>query len=472
MKKHLLLLPLALISIITSSQVSIPNGDLETWTSGISDFPQYYPYTSNNQNFFVYKLPFNVEKSTDAYHGVYAVKVFTNASATDTSGGYFVNSPNTDGPSWHGGVPYAQVPKGVRGYYKCNIATEDTALLIAAFSKGGSNIGMYFLKLSGVKTSYTLFNFTFNPLLSQTPDSVMLGVTSSNMLAIKQIPGSTLTIDSVSFTGGVSQPALLNGDFESWQSETLYRPFGLYTQEKGTKRTTDAYAGSYAAELSTFSGYEKNVPSARSAQISTGYYVNSCSCMKGGYPFSNKKDTLVFYYKYTPTIATDSATITLNFKKNGSSVFVTGKNLGATAIYKYVEVPFDMSTTPDSVIMDIRSSYWSNKALSYVGAVLKIDEINFKSELLPTSIKSFSKDESINIYPNPSDGKFTIQIAESKMLPAKGRIEIFNEVGKSVYRAEIKDQKSNVDISAMSNGIYFVKIYYGSVVHTEKIVKR
>jgi hypothetical protein len=472
MKKNLLFLYLAFIAVVANSQVSIPNGNLENWTSGVSNYPQYYPYNSNTQNFMNYRISFNLEKTTDIFHGAFAVKLFTNSSATDTAAAYFVNSKATDGTSWHGGVPYTEKPTGMRGYYKYNVATADSGLVIASFSKAGSSIGFYAYTIGGVKGSYTLFNFTFNPALSQTPDSVIFGATSSFMDKSKAKPGSTLFIDSVSFTGVVSQPAMLNGDFESWQSETFYRPFGLYMQEGGTKRTTDSYAGTYAAELTTFLGSENSLPVARSGQLATGYYVNSCSCMKGGYPFVNKKDTLVFYYKYTPTIATDSIAVSLQFKKNGILNFGASKNFGASANYKYAQIPFDMSTTPDSVILDIRSSYWTNKAVSYVGAVLVIDEINFKSQMLPTEIRRSPIEKNINVYPNPTEAKFTVQLNDNRLLLSKGKIEVYNEMGKRILKSDFRSQKSDLDLSGMPDGIYFVKVSDGVISHTEKIVKR
>jgi hypothetical protein len=471
MKNLLLLLCLAFFSVIVNAQ-SIPNGDFENWISGISNYPQYYQYNSNRENFFRSHLPFNVQKTSDSFHGSFAVRLLTIASATDTSAAYFVNSPTTDGSTWHGGVPYTLIPNGLRGYYKYNVATADSALVLAAFSKGGANIGMYFFKLGGIKTDYTLFNFTLTPPLSQAPDSVIFGATSSDFLINKSIAGSTLYIDSVSFTGVVSQPAWLNGDFESWQSETFYRPFGLYTQESGTERTSDAYAGLYAAKLTTFAGTEYNLPVARSAQIATGYYKESCSCMVGGYPYSVKKDTLVFYYKYAPAIANDSVSINLNFKKNGTNVWTFGKNFGASTTYKYAQIPFEMVTAPDSVIIDIRSSYWSNKSLSYVGAVLTIDEINFKSQMLPSNIQRYSDEKSVIIYPNPSGGKFTVQLFDNMTLLAKGKVEVYNEFGKKISTTKIKNQKLDIDLTGMPDGIYFVRIFDGVITHTEKIIKK
>jgi hypothetical protein len=177
MKKLLLLMSFAFVAVYSDAQTSVPNGNFENWSAGTYNYPQYYPFNSNKENFTRFKIPFNVERTTDVFHGAFAVKVFTNASSTDTSGGYFVNSKATDGPNWHGGVPYTQMPKGIRGYYKYNVATADSGLIVASFNKGGNSIGTYFYTIGGVKSTYTLFNFTFNPPLSQVPDSVIIGAT-------------------------------------------------------------------------------------------------------------------------------------------------------------------------------------------------------------------------------------------------------------------------------------------------------
>ena len=469
MKKILLLFFAVIITFAIQAQNPIPNGDFETWTSGTYNYPLGYPYTSNRQNFMRYSLPFNELRTTDSYHGTYAVEMMTNATAADTSGGYFVNTPDTEGMSWHGGFPYTQTPTGVRGYYKYNVATADSGLVLAAFSKNGSSIGMYFFKVGGVKTDYTLFDFKFDPPLPMAPDSVIFAATSSNFLKFNGLPGSTLLIDSVSFTGVASQPALLNGDFESWQSETLYKPTGWYMEEQGTQRTSDAFSGNWAVELTTTLGNENNAPAARTGRISTGYYSNSCNCMKGGLPYALSQDILEFQYKYTPAVPTDKANIFLSFKKNGLNIYGTGQELDPSTDYKYVEIPFNMGgMIPDTMMIEIQSSLWSNKTTDYVGAVLKIDDLNLKSQL--TGIKSETTNNIISLYPNPSSGKVKIRLSDSKLLD-NGQIEIYNMTGKKVYGSEIKIQNSDIDLTALPNGIYIVKIYDGVTVNTSKFVK-
>jgi hypothetical protein len=478
MKKKLLLLCLVFVAIIVHGQTpSIPNGNFEQWTSATCDDVQNYLGSSNSQNFFRYHLPFNVVKSTDAYHGTYAVQLTTNASAKDTSFAYFINTdPNGPPNSWTGGMPYNEKPTGIRGYYKYNVATADSATIIIAFSKAGTNVGTYVFTIGGIHNTYTLFNFNLSPALSVTPDSVVFGALSCKLNGGPNgptgIPGSILKLDSVSFTGVASQPALMNGDFELWKSQTFSNPNNWYLQNddgRGTNRTTDVEAGSYAIELKTFPGDHNNHPIAQAGSISTGYYPENCNnCTEqGGYPFSNKIDTLAFWYKYVPS-GNDSASVFLNFKKSGVKFFGTGVSLHAAATYQYKEIPFNTVQTPDSVLIQIQSSSWNDTLLSFVGSDLKIDEIHFKSQPLTTGIVNNRNEHTLSVFPNPTTGKIQIQNLGVDVQ----NLEIYNVLGETVYTTcRLKQQTVNeIDLSGFQKGIYFVKMTAGEKNYTEKIV--
>ena len=90
----------------------------------------------------------------------------------------------------------------------------------------------------------------------------------------------------------------------------------------------------------------------------------------------------------------------------------------------------------------------------------------------PTTEITNEKQDSqvISVFPNPSNGKFTITTNSSSI----NGIEIFNILGEKVYT--IKDSKHEtpnlIDISNFQKGIYFIKIYAGGVKYTEKIVSQ
>lgn len=487
MKKTLLLLSLAYCSISAFGQTPIPNGNFEQWTSHIFDNPVSYPYTTNLQNLFQSSLPSNLTKTTEAYSGQYAVQLTTNANATDTSFAYFLNfDPNGSGGNpnaWHGGIPYNQQARGIRGYYKYNVAVTDSATVIVVFSKAGANIGTYFLTIGGIQNTYKLFDFNFTPALTQVPDSVIFGVLSAKMgnQGPHGIAGSTLIIDSVSFTGVNSQPTLFNGDFETWQSDTINFPNNWHVQGgmgEGFRRTTDAKTGTYAMELKTYLGSmgnnNHNHPAAQLSQLSNGYRVNNCSgyCPEmGGIPFSNLVDTLAFWYKYAPQgpQGSDSAFVNVSFKKSGSMIWGAGISLHAASSYQYMEIPFSINgPAPDSALIDIQSSAWHDTLTSFVGSDLKIDDMHFKTLPVTTNIFNYTNENAVNIFPNPAKDKIQIQsLGFSIQL-----LEIYNVLGEKVYASSnLKQQVLNeIDLSAFQKGIYFVKIDGDSKTFTRKIV--
>jgi hypothetical protein len=481
MKKNLLLIGVVFTCVATFGQGPIPNGDFENWSTSAVVNPKNYPNTSNEDELFRFGLPANVVKSEDAYHGTSAVELTTTASASDTVFAYFINTrPEGSPETWNGGMSYDQKPVGLRGWYKYNVASADSGTIIVAFSKGGVNIGTYYVKLGGVKTSYTLFNSVFEPPLSEVPDSVALGALSCNFSKGDQEPrgpaGSTLLLDSISFTGVTAQPALLNGDFETWDSHEINFPDKWYIQTErgaGVARSTDAAKGTYALELSTYAANNGNHQVARAGNASTGHYPQNCegNCDQlGGYPFTNQADTLVLSYKYAPADPSDMAWINLSLKKAGTPIGSQGVFLPATDNYMEMEVPFSAPDTPDSVIIEIQSGLWQDSALMYVGAKLLVDDIHFRSEeVLPTGVPG-NKGDSWRVFPNPTSGLINLEGLGTDL----NQITVADVSGKTVYtyRSGFKPAPDRIDLSPYGKGVYFITIEQGTKSRTEKIVVR
>jgi hypothetical protein len=80
---------------------------------------------------------------------------------------------------------------------------------------------------------------------------------------------------------------------------------------------------------------------------------------------------------------------------------------------------------------------------------------------------SQSIDASLNVYPNPSNGLFTITGIEQNAI-----ISIYNTLGELVKSIPSSDYNTTIDLSDYSNGIYFIKIKSNKGESIQKLIKQ
>ena len=81
------------------------------------------------------------------------------------------------------------------------------------------------------------------------------------------------------------------------------------------------------------------------------------------------------------------------------------------------------------------------------------------------SVKEFKQNNNVNIFPNPSNGKFVINCAN---IP--NSIEIYDVNGKIIFTSTSNSFKNNVDISDLKSGIYFVNVEAGNDSYYKKMI--
>ena len=76
------------------------------------------------------------------------------------------------------------------------------------------------------------------------------------------------------------------------------------------------------------------------------------------------------------------------------------------------------------------------------------------------SIDNLNKiDEIINVYPNPNNGQFTLQINNGQLIRdnEKSSIEVYNELGEKVYsQLTINNSQLTIDLRNSPNGVYLI----------------
>ena len=80
-------------------------------------------------------------------------------------------------------------------------------------------------------------------------------------------------------------------------------------------------------------------------------------------------------------------------------------------------------------------------------------------------------DMNLKIYPNPTNGKFTIQITDLKSSVVNSQLSVTNALGELIYKSEIKNESSIIDLSNQPSGMYIVCIRAGTKVEHRKLLK-
>lgn len=85
-----------------------------------------------------------------------------------------------------------------------------------------------------------------------------------------------------------------------------------------------------------------------------------------------------------------------------------------------------------------------------------------------SGIEQLKKNEIISVYPNPSNGSFTIEFVSSL---ERATIEVLNVTGEKVYETKLNHhEKKQVELNALAPGMYFLKAYSGNTQELKKIM--
>ena len=89
--------------------------------------------------------------------------------------------------------------------------------------------------------------------------------------------------------------------------------------------------------------------------------------------------------------------------------------------------------------------------------------------MYPNSVKTLSY-AGIKVYPNPSNGIFTIEVLQG--FENFERFEITNITGKIIYYRDVTPNifTSKIDISNQPSGIYFLKLQCNDNMYIKRII--
>jgi hypothetical protein len=281
----------------------------------------------------------------------------------------------------------------------------------------------------------------------------------------------------ISLCGFNAAAQIPNFSFEIWNNAGNYEdpdqwgtlngmtnPKGAYTCEKGTPGNPGA---SYIMLTSrNITGFGIVPGMAATGTIDTASYS-----VTGGFPFTQRPQSLTGNWQYMPFSGTDFGFISVYLTKWNSSINVRDT-------ISQTEIPLlgmVMGWSNFSIFLSYQSGDFPDSAqiiLSASGQIspsdgdyLYIDNLSFSG-----NVAGISDNAALisGIYPNPSSGELTILFYDSE----KKKVEIINALGEPVCEFVTNKEKVEIDLSNHPQGIYFVILSNENETVTRKIVKR
>jgi len=386
MKKTLLFISAIIIGVSSYAQYE----GFENWTSNTVQVLDNYETSATDGGIDGANATF---PSTDAFKNTKSIRLETViASNGDTLFGYFLSG---DGDNW---TPGQQVTIGnvdsIVGYYKYDIQAGDSAVLLCSTFKSGVGTD-YGFHITGTQSTWKRFAYYIG---ETSVDSILLAAATGDPLNnFNGIAGTWIQYDDIQLKNSTTSAPVVNGDFENWSPLTWDELDGWATSNQWAlgeptlpiQKSTDKYAGNYALGLNLLLGSKGDT---LWAQVTNGTWGNNGGGAQGGVPYTSSPTSVECYYKYSPVSGDNSASLSIEFRKNGNVIGNYGTNFNSTVNTYTLWSQSISPMTPDTLLI----AAWGG---SKIGTQLKIDNLDF---VFPVGITEQLKVEKLVSYPNPA----------------------------------------------------------------------
>jgi hypothetical protein len=258
----------------------------------------------------------------------------------------------------------------------------------------------------------------------------------------------TLLFAAFLISASFGQELLLNGGLENWDDDTTPTS---WPKAESLEKSSDAHSGSFSAF--------------RNGGSSTKDLSQTITGVIAGNSY-----TISFWYKVTSGDDQDAR------------IWCTWLN-GSTTVYQTDDVTTDVLRGPENGYLDNNGGVWTKHEVtvtapagvdsfyyevrSYSNSTTYWDDLSFLNNGV-ASVKNNSI-EGFATYPNPiTNNRFTI----SSNSNGEKELVIFNVLGKKVLSSSFSGVKSTIDVSAISAGIYILKVTEEGKTATKKLVIR
>lgn len=83
-----------------------------------------------------------------------------------------------------------------------------------------------------------------------------------------------------------------------------------------------------------------------------------------------------------------------------------------------------------------------------------------------TNLKTVTTNENINVFPNPNNGTFNVEIN----IKGEFELEVYNMVGQLVYKGKLNSGSNKIDIKTKAGVYYYSVIENNKTIHQGKLV--
>jgi Secretion system C-terminal sorting domain len=217
----------------------------------------------------------------------------------------------------------------------------------------------------------------------------------------------------------------------------------------------DAHTGNQAIEISNAWNYTQNVALAGRILASTDSSFSSYATFV---PITYNPQYFSFYYKYLP-VGGDSAIASLKVYDTASNEIGAGTIIMSSAATNYTLAQTNVVYTSSDVAAFVVMSFRTAVNQINMGTRLLVDDVSFQN-LLAT--QNLTKENSFSFYPNPAVDIITLNNTQNT------KVEIVNELGSVVLQ---QNKAASIDISQLSKGFYYLKVYAGDKIEIKKFLK-
>lgn len=195
---------------------------------------------------------------------------------------------------------------------------------------------------------------------------------------------------------------------------------------------------------------------------STGW-VGGLDSLKNYYTsFSSSAHQNILVSSRQRSSATGPRDFALQYKVGGSGTWtnvpggsVICANDFVSGTLTNLELPSECNNYPEIYLRWVMTSNMSVGGVSPVSAAgtSRIDNVFILGDLI-TGVDDNSFRSYVNIYPNPSNGTFTINNLPNQTLI----VEVFDILGNRVYSTRSSQKEININMETAGKGIYFVEL--------------